>query len=278
MRRPALSRPCLALAIGAMVFALPPARADTPDDWDGNWHGSIQPYGWLPGVTAETRYQLPDNGPTVSQKSDGNILDHLSGAFMLDGTVRKGNWGFYGDVDWVKFTNEDGHFTTIGGDRIGANADLNTRWGIKGGMVNLSGLYTMAHGQQGYIDLLFGARYLWLKGNLSWNFSLAGNRGRVDIDDSGKLSNQTHVTDAVIGVRGRWSPFEDPRWFFPYYLDIGAGDSDNTYQIMAGVAYGFDWGDIALNYRDVEYKEGSSNTFVKKVELSGPALSITWHF
>lgn len=278
MRHPAHLCTCLTLAAGVFVFATAPARADMPDYWDGNWHGSIQPYGWLPGVSAETRYQLPGDGPTVSQKSDGNILDHLSGAFMVDGTVRKGDWGFYGDIDWVKFSNENGHFTRIGGGRIGASANLNTRWGVKGGMVNFAGLYTMAHGQQGYIDLLFGARYLWLKGNFSWNFSLTGNGGRVDIQDSGKLHNQTHVTDAVVGIRGRWSPFDDKRWFFPYYLDIGAGDSDNTYQMMVGVAYGFDWGDIALNYRDVAYKEGSSNKFIKKIELSGPAFSITWHF
>jgi hypothetical protein len=274
--RTQLSCAALTLAL-ASALAAPAAKADTPDYWDGNWHGSIQPYGWLPGVTATTRFQLPNNGPSVEQKSDNNILDHLSGAFMLDGTVRKDNWGIYGDIDWVKFTNENGRFTSIGGNRIGASANLNTRWGMKGGMVNLSGLYTLGHSQQGYADLLFGVRYLWLKGNLNWNFSFTGNGGRIDIEDSGKLHNQTHVTDAIIGLRGRWSPFEDKNWFFPYYVDVGTGDSDNTYQLMVGVAYGFHWGDIALNYRDVEYKEGSDK-FLKKVELSGPAISVTWHF
>jgi hypothetical protein len=282
MRRAALSRAAFARTLiactGLALCVIPAAKADTPDYWDGDWHGSIQPYGWLPGISAQTRYQLPNGGGTVEQKSDNNIFDYLSGAFMLDGTVRKGNWGFYGDLDWVKFSNESGRFTDIGGQRIGANANLDTRWGTKGGMVTLAGLYTLAHGQQGFIDLLFGGRYLWIKGNLNWNFSLTGNAGRVNIEDSGHLNNQTHVTDAVIGVRGRWSPFAGSNWFFPYYLDIGAGDSDNTYQAMVGVAYGFHWGDIALNYRDVEYKESSSNKFLKKLELSGPALSVTWHF
>lgn len=255
-----------------------PARADTPDYWDGDWHGSIQPYGWLPGISADTRYQLPDGGATIEQKSDHSLFDYLSGAFMIDGTVRKGDWGFYGDLDWVKFTNEKGRFTHIGGDRIGADANLDTRSGTKGGMVTLAGLYTMAHGRQGYIDLVFGARYLWLKGNLNWHFSVTGNAGNLDIEDSGHLDNQIHVTDAVVGLRGRWSPFDGSRWFFPYYVDIGTGDSDRTYQAMIGVAYAFHWGDVALNYRDVEYKEGASDKFLKRVELSGPALSIAWHF
>ncbi|ULU23338.1 hypothetical protein [Dyella terrae] len=257
---------------------VPIAKADTPDYWDGDWHGSIQPYGWLPGISAKTRYQLPDNGPTVEQKSNNDIFSSLSGALMIDGTVRKGDWGFYGDLDWVKFSNEDGRFTNIGGQRFGANANLDTRWNMKGGMVTLAGLYTLAHGQQGYIDLVFGARYLWLKGNLNWNFSLTGNRGNLNISDSGHLSNQTHVTDGIVGIRGRWSPFAGSNWFFPYYADIGTGGSDNTYQLMVGVAYGFHWGDIALNYRDVEYKKNGGDEFLKSVELSGPALSLTWHF
>jgi hypothetical protein len=271
-----LCAPLLVLCLGFLW--VPMAKADTPDYWDGDWHGSIQPYGWLPGISAQTRYQLPNNGGTVEQKSNNSIFDYLSGAFMLDGTVRKGDWGFYGDVDWVKFSDEEGRFTNIGGQRFGANANLDTRWNMKGGMVTLAGLYTLAHGQQGYIDLVFGARYLWLKGNLNWNFSLTGNRGNLDIADSGHLSNQTHVTDGIVGIRGRWSPFAGSNWFFPYYADIGAGGSDNTYQLMVGVAYGFHWGDIALNYRDVEYKKSSGNEFLKSVELSGPALSLTWHF
>jgi len=281
MRRFAFSRfsgSRIAAAALLVAAAAPIAKADTSDYWDGDWHGSIQPYGWLPGISADTRFRLPNTGVTVDQKSDKDLFDYLSGAFMLDGTLRKGNWGFYADIDWVKFSNEKGRFTNIGGDRIGASANLDTRWGFKGGMVNFAGLYTMAHGQQGYIDLVFGVRYLWIKGNLDWDFNLAGNGGRVDIDNSGHLHNQTHVTDGIVGIRGRWSPFANSRWFFPYYADVGAGSSDNTYQVMLGVAYGFDWGDIALNYRDVEYNESDSDKFLKRVQLSGPALSLTWHF
>jgi hypothetical protein len=251
--------------------------SDSSDPWDGNWHGSITPYGWLPGVTGTTRFQVP-NGPSVVTKSNNDILSNLSGAFMLEGDARKGDWGMYGDIDWVKFSNESGHFTSIGGGRIGASANLNTRWGMKGGMVNFAGLYTMSHGSQGYIDLLFGVRYLWLKGNLNWNFNLAGNGGLIDIQNSGHLNNQTHVTDAIVGLRGRWTPFDNSAWYFPYYVDVGTGDSDNTYQANVGVGYAFHWGDIALTYRNVTYNEGSDNKFIKKVELSGPAFSLTWHF
>lgn len=268
----------LGLALSSALVSHVAYADDYADQWDGNWHGSITPYGWLPGVSAQTKFQLPNDGGTVVSKSNNDILSNLSGAFMLEGDIRKGNWGIYGDIDWVKFTDEKGRFTSIGGNRIGANADLDTSWGIKGGMVNLAGLYTLAHGDQGNIDLLFGARYLWLKGNLNWNFNLTGNQGNLNIDNSGHLNNQTHVTDGIVGIRGRWAPFANSHFFFPYYLDIGTGNSDTTYQIVGGVAYGFHWGDIALIYRDVTYKEDENNAFLKRVELSGPAFSLTWRF
>jgi hypothetical protein len=268
------------LAISSALATQSAHAADAADQWDGNWHGSITPYGWLPGVTGETKYRLPNSegGTDVTAKTNNDVWSSLSGFFMLQGDVRKGDWGMFADLDWVKFDNEAAHFEAIGNNRFGANAHLDTNWGIKGGMINLAGLYTMAHGQQGNIDLVFGVRYLWLKGNLNWNFNLAGNQGNLNIANSGHLSNQTHVTDGIIGIRGSWMPFSDSHFFFPYYVDFGTGDSDSTYQINAGVAYAFSWGDIALLYRDVHYEEGTGNTFLKSAELSGPAFSFTWHF
>ncbi|RDI99496.1 hypothetical protein DVT68_01145 [Dyella solisilvae] len=271
-----VSRVSLAIALAA-AFSAPTAKAEQPDLWDGNWHYSIEPYIWLPGISAETRYQLPNNGGQVQQKSTGNIFSNLSGAFMLDGSVRKDNWGFYGDIDWVNFTNEKGRFSQIGGERFGAGANLDTSWDLKGGMINLAGLYSMAHSNQGYIDLVFGMRYLWIKGNLDWNLTVNGNAGNLNIDRTGSLRNSTNATDGIIGIRGRWTPFENQRWFLPYYLDLGAGTSNTTYQVRFGVGYAFNWGDIGLNYRDVGYNQSGSR-FLKSLQLSGPTFSVNWNF
>lgn len=269
----------LALILTSLTGALlaQPAFADTEDYWDGNWHGSITPYGWLPGVSGETRYQLP-SGPEVTVKNKSDPLSSLSGALLLEGDVRKGNWGLYGDIDWIKFSNEKGRFTSIGGDRLQANADLDTRWGMKGGLVTLAGLFTMGHGTLGYADLLFGARYVWLKGNINWYLNITSNVDALALQGSGHLHNQTHAGNAIIGVRGRWTPFAGTGWYFPYYADVGTGDSDNTYQLNIGVGYAFHWGDIALTYRDIKYEQGSDDKFLKKAEISGPTFNYTWHF
>jgi hypothetical protein len=267
----------LVLTSSAASFFSMPAFAQSEDYWDGNWHGSITPYGWLPGVDGETRYRLP-SGPDVTVKNKSDPLSSLSGALLLEGDIRKGNWGLFGDIDWIKFSNEKGRFTSIGGERFGADANLNTRWGMKGGLITLAGLYTMTHGTLGYADLLFGARYVWLKGNINWNLDVINNADALILQGSGHLHNQTHAGNAIIGVRGRWTPFADTGWYFPYYADVGTGDSDNTYQLNIGVGYAFHWGDVALSYRDIKYEQGSDDQFLKKAEISGPSFNYTWHF
>lgn len=260
------------LAVGAPV-----AHAVDVDPWDGGWHTGLSVYGWLPGVSATTRYRLP-GGETVINRTDHDILSKLSGAFMMEASVQKDRWGAFADIDWVKFDDESGHVIGIGGQRFGASAHLDTRWNAKGGQVTLAGFYTVGHSSQGNIDILLGARYLWLKGNIGWNFALQGTGGRLDIADSGHLSAQTHVTDGIIGVRGRWTPFPDKALFMPYYFDIGTGDSDHTEQYAGGIGYAFSWGDVALTYRDIEYHERGADAFLRAARLSGPSLTLSWMF
>lgn len=264
-----------ALCFLAVLTAGPgvlPAHAAETDPYDGAWHGSITPYGWLPGVTAKLRYSY--QGSEVRDETDHDILDKLSGALMIAGDARKGDWGIYGDLDWVKFDNEKGRFRSVGGERVGGDVTLDTRSGLKGGFVTLAGLYSLSHGPEGNIDLLFGGRYLWLKGNLGWNFGFAGNR--FGIAESGHLARNTHVTDALIGIRGRWTPGGGP-WFFPYYADIGAGGSDLTSQLALGAGYAFHWGDVSLAWRYVTYRR-DDDSFLERVSMMGPAIGLTWHF
>lgn len=267
-----------ALPLAFLLAGIGSAHADAaPDLWDGNWHFSLTPYVWLPGISASTRYQVPGTG-TVQNNTNNDIFSYLSGAFMLEGTARKGQWGIYSDVDWVNFSNEEGRFTRVGGARIAGSAGLNTSWDLKGGLFNVAGLYSVAHGQSGFFDVLAGVRYLWLKGNVNWDFTLTGNGGLVNLARSGRLRGQTNLTDGIVGVRGIWTPFDNKNVFFPYYADIGGGGSDTTAQAKIGVGYAFHWGSIALVYRGVRYTQNGGDNFLRKVSLSGPSLSATFQF
>ena len=122
----------LALALAASSF-VPAAHAD-----DG-WRSSFTIYGWLPGVDAELGVPV-DTGTAVS-KSNTDILDNLRGALMLSFDTHNGDWGFHGDGDWVKFSNQEGTFRSIGGQHV--DAALNTRWDFKGGLITLAGLFLL---------------------------------------------------------------------------------------------------------------------------------------
>jgi hypothetical protein len=263
------------LALFGTAFAARSAHAASSNPWDGDAHPSFMFYAWLPGVSLDTRYKLPDaSGGEVVNKSDGNILDNLSGAFMMAGDVRVGDWGFYGDLAWVKFDDQDGKIRDFNGEHI--TADLKSTWNIKGGVVTLGGLYSIAHGSFGYTDLVFGGRYLWVKGNLKWDFNATGNGGLIDISNSGHLSNNAHSSDAIIGLRGNWI-LGGGNWYIPYYFDVGTGNSEWTTSATVGIAYRYDWGNIGLVWRDLRYKQGNDD-FLRKFDLSGPSFNIGWQF
>ena len=271
---PRLARASL-LALFGMTFAAHSARGANTNPWDGDVHPSFSFYGWLPGVSLDSRFKLPDSvGGSVENKSDGNIFDNLSAAFMMSGDVRVGDWGFYGDLAWVKFDNQDGKLREFDGNHI--DASLKTQWNIKGGVVTLAGLYTLAHGSFGYTDVVFGGRYLWIKENLKWNFDATGGGGVIDIANSGKLAENNHSADFIIGLRGNWV-FGDGRWYIPYYIDVGAGDSEWTTSANLGIGYLYDWGNIAFVWRDLRYKQ-SDTDFLRKFTLDGPSFEIGWQF
>ncbi len=66
-------------------------------------------------------------------------------------------------------------------------------------------------------------------------------------------------------------------WFSPYYLDIGTGDTEFTWQALAGVGYRWDWGDLILAYRHLSYDMGNDK-LLQSADFSGPALGVVFHF
>jgi hypothetical protein len=83
--------------------------------------------------------------------------------------------------------------------------------------------------------------------------------------------------DGIIGVRGR-VPLGSSNWSVPYYLDIGAGSSSPTCQVMLGIAWSFNrWGSVTLAYRDLYYDQGNDK-LLQNIRFNGPALGATFRF
>ena len=92
----------------------------------------------------------------------------------------------------------------------------------------------------------------------------------------GRISRDVTLWDAVAGVRGEIALGES-RWSLPYYADIGAGDADLTWNLMAGASYAFNWGDMLVFYRHLEYDQGPSG-LLQGFSFSGPAFGARFKF
>ena len=52
------------------------------------------------------------------------------------------------------------------------------------------------------------------------------------------------VLDGIVGVKGRARLGSASPWSVPFYVDVGGGESDLTWQAMGGISYAFKWGEI----------------------------------
>ena len=81
--------------------------------------------------------------------------------------------------------------------------------------------------------------------------------------------------DAHLGIRGQANL--GGNWYLPYHLDIGAGQSDLTWQAAGGVGYRLNWGDVNLVYRHMKW-DFSSGTSIDDMSFSGPLLAAKFRF
>lgn len=90
---------------------------------------------------------------------------------------------------------------------------------------------------------------------------------------AGSASMDQSVWDGIIGARGRLAL--DDRWFVPYYVDFGAGDSNWTSQAMVGLGYGFRWGDVTLAVRSLSYEFDENDVDLR---MTRPALGVAFRW
>ena len=85
------------------------------------------------------------------------------------------------------------------------------------------------------------------------------------------------VWDAIVGVKGRYAFGTDMKWSVPFYLDVGAGQSDRTTQAAIGIAYQFHWGELGAMWRYLDYNMKSGKQ-IQDVNLSGPMIGAAWRW
>jgi hypothetical protein len=83
--------------------------------------------------------------------------------------------------------------------------------------------------------------------------------------------------DAIVGLKGRAMLGSERKWFVPYYVDVGGGDSKLTWQVNAGIGYQFDWGAVLATWRYLDYDFKSSSK-VQDLSFNGPTIGVAFRF
>jgi hypothetical protein len=268
-------------AITAALFAIP-AQAQTVAPPD-QWKFSITPYLWLPNVNGTLKYSIPpgSGGSPEVEAGPNDYLQSLQSVIMLSGEARKDRWSVFTDVIYLAFSDEKSSVQSVnfGGDVVSSSVNLATSSSLRGTAWTLGAGYAVPTGQAMTLDVFGGLRYFSLQASTSWQLvtdvTVTGGGGQT-FPRTGGISAGADLWDGIIGVRGR-VPLGSSRWSIPYYLDIGAGSSQLTWQGLIGIAYSFKWGGVTLAYRNL-YFDQEDDKLVQDLRFTGPALGATFRF
>lgn len=261
-------------AIAASSLSWIPAfAADAPETAmpADEWRFEASLYGYLPKIHGTTRFPGFAGDVTVDTSA---ILDHLKFTFMGSLEARRGTWGAFTDILYVDLGGSKQLIRGFGlaGSGLPAGAFASGSLDVKATLWTLAGTYRAIAQPGASLEVLFGVRLLDIRQTLDWQ--LAGNIGTVaPALRGGERETSQNVWDGIVGIKGRVSLSGDRRWFLPYYLDVGTGQSDYTWQAMTGIGYAFQWGDVIAGWRYLDYRMKGGRP-IQDMGLSGGLLAV----
>lgn len=268
-------RPLTALLAVALTGLAPAAaQAETTDD---AWRYEASIYLWLPSIGGDTSFPANSGGSSIDVSSE-DVLDALKMAFMGTASAKKGQWGLWTDLVYADFgaKKSGSRDFTIGNAEIPADVNANLKYDIKTWVWTVAGTYELVRKPNYTLDVLGGVRYLDVSQTLDW--SISGDISSLPpVSRDGSAEASSSLWDGIVGVKGVADLGNDHKWFIPYYLDVGTGQSDLTWQVNAGIGYRYNWGSLVATWRYLDY-EMDSNEPIKSVNLNGPLFGATFQW
>ncbi|MBS0342688.1 MAG: hypothetical protein JSS56_19405 [Proteobacteria bacterium] len=269
---------CVAAAVATLPFAAAQAQSTVPADKSGSdWRYALSVYGYFPSLSGASSTPTSPGGPTIDV-SAGNVVDALKFTFMGSFGANNGRYGFFTDLIYLDLGGSKQGYRdfTINQAPISGNTSANVDWDLKGVLWTLGGEYRVSDDPRLNLNLLAGTRMFSLKPRLRWN--IQGDLGPIgEASRSGESESSEVLWDAIVGAKGRYALGDSGRWSMPFYVDVGAGQSQLTWQAGVGLSYAYSWGEITGMWRYVSYdmKSGSS---VEDLRFSGPMIGATWRW
>ena len=261
--------PILLLAAFAPV---PSWGQDDSGDWQ--WRGTV--YAWLPDLEAKTEFPS-GSGPTLNVDAS-TLVDNLDFTFQAGLQFRRGKWGGFTDVIYMdEGASRSGvRDITLGSAALPLDVSYDLAYDLKSWVWTLAGTYSLAASESNTADFLFGARMLDIDQTLAW--TAQGNVGSIELPArNGSSEVSLSIWDAIVGIRGLARLGAERRWFLPWYLDVGTGDSDVTIQATAGIGYAFGWGELVAAWRYLDYDLPSDGA-VTELNFNGPLVGVVFNW
>ena len=268
-----------AIAVAASTLLPISAQAQSVQPgWEpGKWQFDFTLYGYLPSIGGKLTVPVETGGTNINVDAH-QIIDALKMVFMGAFDAHYGRWGIWNDVLYLNVGGAKSRTRdfSIGNIGIPANTTADLNLDLKGIVWTVAGEYRTVSDPAWNVDVLAGARYFGIKPTLGW--SINGDLGPIGIPGrSGSTEIKETIWDGIIGVKGRYAFGNNREWFVPFYLDIGTGQSDLTWQGMTGIGYAFSWGNVlaAWRYLDYNFKSGKK---LEEMNFNGPLIGVTFRW
>ena len=265
-----------ALAAVALVLAcLVPDSVGAQSSGDWKFEASI--YAYLPTISGRSTFPPPVGGSSASVDI-GTILDNLKFAFMGSFAARRDRWGVLADVIYMDLgnTKEQSDSLTLGRAAIPAGVNAKVSYDLKGWVSTLAATYRVVADKDYTGDVVAGTRVLNMRPALNWY--LTGNVASIPVKDgAGSREASQQDWDLIVGFKGRATFAPEGKWFVPYYMDIGTGESQFTWQATAGIGYSFDWGDVVASWRYLDYRMKAGKP-LEDLTFNGPAIAAVFRW
>jgi hypothetical protein len=233
-------------------------------------------YGYVPSLGGAMSFPT-GGGATIDVQSD-TLIENTELALMGAFEIQKGRWGAFADALYFNVANSQPAMSSfdISGVQLPPGIAADASLDVKNWVTTVAANFRAVASPRVVLDLFGGARLLKVKSELAWEFNtdfgpFSGplRRGAGESDND--------AWDGIGGVKGRLNFGEGARVFIPYYADAGTGQSDLTWQAMAGVGYAFQHVELVGVWRYLDY-EMKSDKRLDNLNFNGPTAGVTFRW
>jgi hypothetical protein len=255
---PTLDRFALLTPLFAGIFAFTPLSAMSADN---EWEYKAEAYVYFPAIqtTLFTGDEL--------ELDVEDIFSNLEMTFLGLFQARKGDWAFVLDTTYLKISADEAGTTNL--PISGIPTDVDVGLDLESAILNLDVSYRIYEADNFDLQIVAGPRYLSLDVQSELDASVLPGQVLIDIRE--------HFWDAVVGVRGLGTLGDN--WWMTYRFDVGAGDSEQTWNAGAQVARRFDWGSVSGGWRYQAWEFDSDDfPLIEDMNVNGPFIGFVWEF